>query len=71
MDVAAVGKTDSNPSEALHEPDCTEMIAIDDVSGQRLEPALMVKARRDEIEYFRQMGVYEKVDISECWSSTE
>jgi hypothetical protein len=58
------------PSESLHEVGGTGMVAFDDVSGQRLDPALMVKARTDEIAYFRQMGVYEKVDINECWSET-
>ena len=58
------------PSAALHETDCTGMIAIDDVSGQRLDPKLMLEARRDEIRYFREMGVYEKVDIAESWSQT-
>ena len=27
----------------------------------------MIKARRHEIDYFRSMGVYEKVDLQECW----
>jgi hypothetical protein len=57
------------PSSALHE-DTSGMIAIDDVSGQRLDPRLMVQARKEEIQYFRAMGVYEKVDISEAWSET-
>ena len=35
--------------------------------GQPLDPSLMVKARKDEIEYFRSMGVYGKVDVQECW----
>ena len=30
----------------------------------------MVKARQEEIQYFRDMGVYEKVDVQECWKST-
>ena len=30
----------------------------------------MVKARREEIAYFRDMGIYEKVDINEAWSET-
>ena len=58
------------PSEALHEAGGTGMVVFDDVGGQRLDPALMVKARTGEIAYFRQMGVYEKVDINECWSET-
>ena len=46
------------------------MYAVDDVTGQELEPALMMQARRDEIQYFRDMGVYEKVDIAEAWAET-
>ena len=46
------------------------MIAFDDVSGQELKPELMVKARREEIAYFRETGVYEKVDLAEAWQAT-
>ena len=46
------------------------MVAFDDVSGQELQPELIVKARREEIAYFRDMGVYEKMDINEAWSET-
>ena len=45
-------KTHDCPSEALHEVGCTGMVAVDDVSGQTLDPALMVKARHDETAYF-------------------
>ena len=31
---------------------------------------LMIKARANEIAYFREMGVYEKVNVSECWVET-
>ena len=55
---------------ALHENDHDYMRAFDDVTGQELDPQLMMKARRDEIQYFRDMGVYEKVDVSECWNAT-
>ena len=58
------------PSEFLHEQDYTNMVAIDDVSGQVLDPKLMVAARRDELAYFREMGVYDKVDVAECWKET-
>ena len=71
MSVAAKSKTkDECPSEQLHEPDASQMIALDDVSGQRLDPGLMIKARREEIEYFKSMGVYEKVDVAEAWAET-
>ena len=46
------------------------LVAVDDVSGQQLDPKLMMAARRDEIAYFRSMGVYEKVDMAECWKET-
>ena len=46
------------------------MIAFDDVTGQELDPAMMRKARKEEIQYFKDMNVYEKVDINECWCET-
>ena len=46
------------------------MVAFDDVSGQQLEASLMIMARADEIAYFREMGVHEKVNVSECWTET-
>ena len=59
------------PSEALHESDGNEeMIAFDDLTGQELDPGLMKKARKEEIQYFKDMNVYEKVDIEECWRET-
>ena len=35
--------------------------AHDDVSGALLDPHLVTKARRTELELFRKMGVYDKV----------
>ena len=61
---------DQDPSASLHEPGCEGMKAYDDVTGQELDPSLMVKARRDEIKYFRSMGVYEKVSVQESWHAT-
>ena len=66
----AAKQTAECPSSALHEPDCSGMTALDDVTGQQLDPRLMVQARKDEIQYFRQMGVYEKVDVAEAWAQT-
>ena len=65
----AAGSKEESPSGFLHEVDPAEMTALDDVSGQELDPALMMQARRDEIRYFREMGVYDKVDIAESWKS--
>ena len=42
------------------------MTAVDDVAGQELDPKLTMAARRDEIAYFKEMGVYEKVDVAEA-----
>ena len=64
------GKGDECPSEALNESDGTGMTAIDDITGQELDPKFMIKARKDEIAYFREMGVYDKVDVSESWKVT-
>ena len=63
----AAGQPNSNecPSKALHETGGTGLIAFDGVSVQQLEPSLMIKARDDEIAYFREMGVYEKVSVSD------
>ena len=54
------------PSEALQETGGTGKVAFDDVSGQQSEPSLMMKARVDEIAYFRKIGVYQKVNVSYC-----
>ena len=54
----------------LHELGYEGMVAYDDVSGQEFDPKLMMAARKDEIQYFRQMGVYEKVSVQECWAQT-
>ena len=67
--VATVGAGEC-PAATLHENDGNGMVAFDDVSGQALNPALMLAARRDEMKYFRDMGVYEKVDVAESWSET-
>ena len=53
------------PSESLHEEGGQGFAAWDDISGQQLEPRLMVAARKQEIKYFREMGVFDQVDVSE------
>ena len=68
MRQAAKAGIDECPAEAMHDTGCEGMEAFDDVSGQLLDPALMIKARKSEIEYFRDMGAYEKVDAKECWN---
>ena len=45
-------------------------IAWDDVNGVDLDPELVKKARREEVEFYKTMGVYEKVPLSECFEVT-
>ena len=50
--------------------DCEAMEAYDDVSGAALNPELVMKARLEEIQYFKRLGVYRKVPRSKCYSIT-
>ena len=62
-----------DPSRDLHEDDETiprGTVAWDDQSGAWLKPELMAKARREEIAYFKDMGVHRKVPLSRCWEVT-
>ena len=64
-------RTDETPSEFVHERHSDEdMIAYDDQSGEELDPTLVAAARKEEIHYFREMGVYEKVELKRCWDET-
>ena len=66
--MGATGGTTDDPSRELHEDDRRE--AFDDTSGAPLVPAMVAAARREEIEYFKQMKVYRKVHRDECWKAT-
>ena len=57
------------PDDALHEPEA-EIVAQDDVSGEPLDPQMVHDARREEIGYFKSMGVYKKVPVATCWDAT-
>ena len=64
-----------DPAADLHEDDpfddpSHKMEAFDDVSGAELDPILVRLARQEEMEYFRERKVYEKVDAEECWNVT-
>ena len=59
-------KSGQSPSESLHEDEYAE----DDQSGGELVPELVRAARKSEIDYFRSMGVYDKVPEKECWDFT-
>ena len=66
MQRIAKSRPEECPGAALHEDDGEKWVAFDDVTGQRLDPELMKRARKDEIAYFREMEGYKKVDIEEC-----
>ena len=65
-----------DPSGDLHEQDGTGFvmadgtIAIDDQTGAPLKQALTKQARCEEIVYFKDMNVYTKVPVKECWANT-
>ena len=56
------------PEEKEDETWCAE--AWDDVSGKELDPAKVLMARREEMEYYKKMDVYEKVPLEECYQMT-
>ena len=42
----------------------------DDITGVELDPKLVEQARQEEIKTFKDMGVYVKAPIKECWDKT-
>ena len=44
--------------------------AWDDVTGAELDPDKVRTARKEEVEYIRKMGLYNKVNETECWKQT-
>ena len=52
----------------LHENDGT--LAFDDQSNEPLMPSLVRNARLEEMRYFREMQVYDKVSVEECMKAT-
>ena len=53
-----------------NEDDVQSAEAWDDVSGKELDPKKVMAARREEMEYYKKMGVYDKVPIEECCQRT-
>jgi len=62
--------SDKCHEEETYERDDGTMIAYDDVSGSKLKPEMVKKARKEEIEYIKKLGVYRKVPISKCLQQT-
>ena len=54
----------------VHRQEDVQAVAWDDVSGNELDPATVLKAREEEMEQFRKHGVYEKVKEEVCWAIT-
>merc|ERR1739836_245809 len=53
------------------EPDRPELgAAYDDVSGAPLDAKEVYKARMEEVAFTREMRLYDKVPIEECWRNT-
>ena len=44
--------------------------ATDDVSGTPMDPRLPTTARKEQMRYFKEMGIYVKVSKQECWAQT-
>ena len=64
-----------NSSEKCHAEkennlDVEEQVAFDDVSGNSLKPELVRQARKEEIQYFKKLGVYTKVSREKCMKET-
>ena len=62
-----LGNLEDEADRALHQE--LEM-AYDDVSGDQLQPEKVKQARSEEMAYFRDMGVYDVVPLSECFNAT-
>ena len=63
---------DSRASDDLHEEvsGWNDTWAVDDHSGEALDPDMVKIARKEETAYFKSMSVYEKVSQRECWDET-
>ena len=46
------------------------MVAFVDFSDESFCPTMVRRARAEELEYVKSMGVYEVVDVQECYKQT-
>ena len=44
--------------------------ALDDVTGEGLDPKVVAASRKEEIDFMIKKGIWEVVDIEDCWAST-
>ena len=64
MDVMSMEELNEFGRDELHE-DADLMEAFGDVTGEPLDPKLVMKARAEELAYFDSMGVYEYASAEE------
>ena len=71
MDVMSIEELSEIGQDMMHEDQGDmDYEAYDDVTGEWLDPAAVMVARKEELEYVKGMKVYEYAAVSECWSST-
>ena len=69
--VEAEGEIPARGADIPEEELMNEILeAWDDASGEGLDPATVMAARREEIAYYKAMGVFTKVPISQCITRT-
>ena len=69
--IEAKGKLAAGSANIPEEESTNEILeALDDVSGEDLDPATVLAARREEIAYYKEMKAFTKVPISQCISRT-
>ena len=66
LDILTVEQLVAIGDDDLHEDYNRWYTATDDVSGGVLVPSLVAAARKEELEYFKNMNVYEYVPLREC-----
>ena len=69
--IEAEGDIPARGANIPEEESTSEILeAWDDASGEDLDPATVLAARREEIEYYKEMGAFTKVPISQCIART-
>ena len=72
LDVMSLEEINSVGGDNLHEPEgsTVEYTATDDVTGGPLEPSKVIAARQEEMDYFKNMQVYEYSTNADCKAAT-
>ena len=63
MDVMSIEELMAIGEDDLHEQFDNSHYAVDDVSGGSLIPHMVASARKEELDYFKSMNVYEHVPL--------